>query len=313
MTEVSTVPVSTDAPTAKAALLVEALPYILRFRGKVVVIKYGGNARAGDAEDEAVALAQFAEDVVLMQSVGMLPVVVHGGGPQIGALMARLGKVPEFIEGQRVTDAETLEIARMVLVGKVNREIVSAINVHGALAVGLSGEDANLITAVARPGPLGFVGDVEVVDPSLIERLVAQGLIPVVATIAADAAGQAYNINADAVAGAVAAALKAEKLVFLTDVSGVRANADDPDTMLQTVSVDELDAMVVSGAATSGMVPKVEACTRAVRAGVARAHILDGRVPHALLLELFTDEGVGTMVSADVGAALRSPAAGSSS
>jgi acetylglutamate kinase len=308
----STESVTADAPAAKAAILVEALPYILRFWGKVVVVKYGGNARAGGtvgddaAADDAAALAQFAEDVVLMRSVGMLPVVVHGGGPQIGSMMARLGKVPEFHDGMRVTDAETLEIARMVLVGKVNREIVSAINVHGALAVGLSGEDANLITAVARPGQLGFVGDVEVVDPSLIERLLAQGLIPVVATIAADAAGQAYNINADAVAGALASALKAEKLVFLTDVSGVRADPDDPDTMLRTVSVDELEAMVASGAATSGMVPKVEACTRAVRSGVGRAHILDGRVPHALLLEIFTDEGVGTMVSSDAEIALRS-------
>jgi acetylglutamate kinase len=294
-------------PSAKAAILVEALPYILRFWGKVVVVKYGGNVRpdtghTGDAADsgdaDAEALAQFAADVVLMRSVGMLPVVVHGGGPQIGSLMARLGKVPEFHDdGMRVTDAETLEIARMVLVGKVNREIVSAINVHGALAVGLSGEDANLITAVARPGQLGFVGDVQVVDPSLIERLLAQGLIPVVATIAADAAGQAYNINADAVAGAMAAALKAEKLVFLTDVSGVRADPDNPATMLRTATADELEAMVESGAATSGMMPKVEACTRAVRAGVARAHILDGRVAHALLLEIFTDEGVGTMVS----------------
>ncbi|HXQ75069.1 MAG TPA: acetylglutamate kinase [Acidimicrobiales bacterium] len=298
--------VAADAPAAKAAILVEALPYILRFWGKIVVVKYGGNVRTDDTDDDPVALAQFAEDVVLMRSVGMLPVVVHGGGPQIGSLMARLGKVPEFRDGMRVTDAETLEIARMVLVGKVNREIVSAINVHGALAVGLSGEDANLITAVARSGELGFVGDVEVVDPSLIERLLAQGLIPVVATIAADAAGQAYNINADAVAGAVAAALRAEKLVFLTDVSGVRADPDDPQTMLRTVSVDELEAMVASGAATSGMVPKVEACTRAVRAGVSRAHILDGRVAHALLLEIFTDEGVGTMVSADGGTSLRS-------
>ncbi|HXQ58709.1 MAG TPA: acetylglutamate kinase [Acidimicrobiales bacterium] len=295
-----------DAPAAKAAILVEALPYILRFWGKVVVVKYGGNARTDDDTDETEALAQFAEDVVLMRSVGMLPVVVHGGGPQIGSLMARLGKVPEFRDGQRVTDAETLEIARMVLVGKVNREIVSAINVHGALAVGLSGEDANLITAVARPGQLGFVGDVEVVDPSLIERLLAQGLIPVVATIAADTAGQAYNINADAVAGAVAAALHAEKLIFLTDVAGVRADPDDPETLLRTVSVDELEAMVASGAATAGMIPKVDACTRAVRAGVARAHILDGRVSHALLLELFTDEGVGTMVSTDVGTTRRS-------
>jgi acetylglutamate kinase len=303
---VSTDIVTRDAPEVKAAILVEALPYILRFLGKVVVVKYGGNARPADASADAIgddsaadaaALAHFAEDVVLMRSVGMLPVVVHGGGPQIGSMMARLGKVPEFRDGMRVTDAETLEIARMVLVGKVNREIVSAINMHGALAVGLSGEDANLITAVARPGELGFVGDVEVVDPSLIERLLAQGLIPVVATIAADAAGQAYNINADAVAGAVAAALGAEKLVFLTDVSGLRADPDDPDSMLRTVTADELEAMVASGAATSGMVPKVEACTRAIRAGVARAHILDGRVPHALLLEIFTDEGVGTMVS----------------
>ena len=299
-----------EAPAAKAAILVEALPYILRFWGKIVVVKYGGNVRADDDTDDAAALAQFAEDVVLMRSVGMLPVVVHGGGPQIGSLMERLGMVPEFHDGQRVTDAETLEIVRMVLVGKVNREIVSAINVHGALAVGLSGEDANLITAVARPGQLGFVGDVEVVDPSLIERLLAQGLIPVVATIGADAAGQAYNINADAVAGAVAAALQAEKLVFLTDVSGVRTDPDDPATMLRTVTVDELEALVASGAATSGMVPKVEACTRAVRAGVARAHILDGRVAHALLLEIFTDEGVGTMVSTDVGTSLRSAETG---
>jgi acetylglutamate kinase len=299
-----------DTPAAKAAILVEALPYILRFWGKIVVVKYGGNVRADDDTDDAAALAQFAEDVVLMRSVGMLPVVVHGGGPQIGSLMERLGMVPEFHDGQRVTDAETLEIVRMVLVGKVNREIVSAINVHGALAVGLSGEDANLITAVARPGQLGFVGDVEVVDPSLIERLLAQGLIPVVATIGADAAGQAYNINADAVAGAVAAALQAEKLVFLTDVSGVRTDPDDPATMLRTVTVDELEALVASGAATSGMVPKVEACTRAVRAGVARAHILDGRVAHALLLEIFTDEGVGTMVSTDVGTTLRSAETG---
>jgi acetylglutamate kinase len=299
-----------DTPAAKAAILVEALPYILRFWGKIVVVKYGGNVRADDETDDAAALAQFAEDVVLMRSVGMLPVVVHGGGPQIGSLMERLGMVPEFHDGQRVTDAETLEIVRMVLVGKVNREIVSAINVHGALAVGLSGEDANLITAVARPGQLGFVGDVEVVDPSLIERLLAQGLIPVVATIGADAAGQAYNINADAVAGAVAAALQAEKLVFLTDVSGVRTDPDDPATMLRTVTVDELEALVASGAATSGMVPKVEACTRAVRAGVARAHILDGRVAHALLLEIFTDEGVGTMVSTDVGTTLRSGVTG---
>jgi len=290
----------------RAEVLVEALPYIRRFWGKVVVVKYGGNAlvvEGGGGADGAFdgeredALASFAEDVVLMRSVGMLPVVVHGGGPQIGELMSRLGKVPEFRDGRRVTDAETLDIARMVLVGKVNREIVSAINVHGALAVGLSGEDAKLITAVARSEELGFVGDVSVVAPDILERLLAQGLIPVVATIGTDEAGQAYNINADTVAGALAGALGAEKLIFLTDVAGLRADPEDPDSLLQTVSAEELDAMVASGAAAGGMVPKVEACARAVRAGVARAHILDGRVPHSLLLELFTDQGVGTMVT----------------
>jgi acetylglutamate kinase len=289
----------------RAAMLVEALPYIRRFWGKVVVVKYGGNALVGvDAADVDVAGAQsdalssFAEDVVLMRSVGMLPVVVHGGGPQIGELMARLGKVSEFRDGRRVTDAETLDIARMVLVGKVNREIVSAINVHGALSVGLSGEDANLITAVARSADLGFVGDVAVVAPDILERLLAQGLIPVVATIGTDEAGQAYNINADTVAGALAGALAAEKLIFLTDVAGLRSRADDPRSLLPRATPDDLDAMLASGAASGGMVPKVEACARAVRGGVAGAHILDGRVPHSLLLELFTDEGVGTMITA---------------
>jgi len=316
----------------KAAILVEVLPYIRRFSGKVIVVKYGGNAlfppplpthltrdlpgaevSGGVAETRSVeraasspstaqsaeddALESFAEDVVLMRSVGMLPVVVHGGGPQIGELMSRLGKVPEFRDGMRVTDAETLEIARMVLVGKVNREIVSAMNVHGPLAVGLSGEDANLLTASQRPGGLGFVGDVEVVDPSIIERLLAQGLIPVVATVAADSTGQAYNINADSVAGALAVALGAEKLVFLTDTEGLRADPLDPGSLLRSATADALDAMVSSGAASGGMVPKVEACAQAVRSGVARAHILDGRVTHALLLEVFTDEGVGTMVT----------------
>jgi acetylglutamate kinase len=285
--------------------LVEALPYILRFLGKIIVIKYGGNALAPNGGKSTTAatetgdggaLASFAEDIVLMRSVGMLPVVVHGGGPQIGDLMARLGKVPEFRDGMRVTDAETLEIASMVLVGKVNREIVSAMNVHGSLAVGLSGEDANMITATPRDAALGFVGDVEVVDPSMLERLLAQGLIPVVATIAGDSKGQTYNINADAVAGAIAAALHAAKLIYLTDVTGLRADPDDPESLLRTVSVDELDSMVASGKASAGMIPKVEACARAVRAGVPRAHILDGRVPHALLLEVFTDRGVGTMV-----------------
>lgn len=287
-------------PEAKAGVLVEALPYIRRFWGKVVVVKYGGNilrSKQEDTEvDPAAALASFAEDIVLMRSVGMLPVVVHGGGPQIGELMARVGKEVEFQDGFRVTDGDTIDLVRMVLVGKVNRDIVSAVNVHGALAVGLSGEDANLITATARSETLGYVGDVVDVDPIIVHQLLAQGLIPVVATIGADASGQAFNINADTAAGALAAAVQAEKLVFLTDVSGLRAVPDDPATLIKRATTDDLDALLASGAAIGGMIPKVEACARAVRAGVGHAHILDGRIPHALLLEVFTDEGVGTMV-----------------
>jgi acetylglutamate kinase len=296
------------AAAKTASVLVEALPYIRRFWEKIVVVKYGGNAlhasAAADGEgpgtggvpDEAAALASFAQDVVLMRAVGMLPVVVHGGGPQIGDMMARLGKETEFRHGLRVTDADTLDIARMVLVGKVNRDIVSAINVHGPLAVGMSGEDANLITAAPRHAELGFVGNVSLVDPTMLERLVAEGLIPVVATIGADESGQAYNINADTVAGALAEALHAEKLIFLTDIEGLRVVADDPTTVIHQASLEVIDEIIRSGGAQGGMMPKVEACARAVRAGVSRAHILDGRVPHTLLLELFTDSGVGTMV-----------------
>jgi acetylglutamate kinase len=288
------------AAAKTASVLVEALPYIRRFWEKIVVVKYGGNALhaadGADSEDPGDALASFAEDVVLMRAVGMLPVVVHGGGPQIGALMKRLGKEAEFRNGLRVTDADTLDIARMVLVGKVNRDIVSAINVHGPLAVGMSGEDANLITAAQRHADLGFVGNVALVDPIMLERLLAEGLIPVVATIGADESGQAYNINADTVAGALAEALQAEKLIFLTDIEGLRVVADDPTTVIHQASADVIDEIVRDGGVQGGMIPKVEACATAVRAGVGQAHILDGRVPHALLLELFTDSGVGTMV-----------------
>ena len=286
------VDVRREAAAGKAALLAEALPYIRRFWDKVVVVKYGGAAM----EDPALA-ALFAQDVVLMRSVGMRPVVVHGGGPQIGRLMERLGKQPEFHEGLRVTDAETLEIARMVLVGKVNRDIVAAINVHDPLAVGLSGEDAGLITATARSPELGFVGDVAAVNPTIIERLLTEELIPVVATIGSDPDGQAYNVNADTAAAAIAAALKAEKLVYLTDVPGLLADVADPGSVVVTVTVDELEALLESGTLSGGMIPKIRSCVRAVKGGVGRAHILDGRVPHALLLEIFTPEGIGTMVN----------------
>jgi len=273
-------------------VLAEALPYIRRFSDKVVVVKFGGAAM-----DDPAQAVLFAQDIVLMRSVGMRPVVVHGGGPQIGQLMTRLGKEPEFRDGLRVTDADTLDIARMVLVGKVNRDIVSAINVHAPLAVGMSGEDAGLITATARSPELGFVGDVDAVNASILERVLAQGLIPVVATIGSDVGGQAYNINADTAAGAVAEALRAEKLVYLTDIEGLRRHADDPTTLVSSIAVDELEAMIESGTLEGGMLPKVTSCVRAVRKGVGHAHILDGRMPHALLLEIFTPEGIGTMVS----------------
>jgi acetylglutamate kinase len=278
----------------KATVLVHALPYIRRFAGQVVVVKYGGNALAGASDDDALDL--FAQDIVLMHQVGMRPVVVHGGGPQISDLMKRLGKVTEFRNGLRVTDAETVEIARMVLVGQVNPQLVSAINVHGPLAVGVSGGDAGLIRASVRDPELGFVGDVDDVNPTILHGLIAEGFIPVVATIGVDAAGQAYNINADTVAGAIAEALGAEKLVYLTDIEGLRRVVDDPGSIIRQTTCDELDALMADGTIAGGMIPKVESCVHAVRGGVRRAHILDGRIPHVLLLEIFTDEGIGTMV-----------------
>ena len=281
-------------PEVKAGVLVEALPYIRRFWGQIVVVKYGGNAMSPDGG--AADLAGFAGDIALMRSVGMRPLVVHGGGPQIGEMMTRLGKVPEFREGLRVTDAETLDIARMVLVGKVNRDLVAAINVHAPLAVGVSGEDASILTASVRDPSLGFVGDVATVDPDLLHRLMAEDLVPVVATIGTDGAGQAYNINADTAAGAIAAALGAAKLVYLTDVDGIRTDRHDPATRLSSVTADALEPLLADGTVADGMIPKVRSCLAAVRAGVASAHVLDGRLPHALLLEIFTDEGVGTMV-----------------
>ncbi|HZU71577.1 MAG TPA: acetylglutamate kinase [Acidimicrobiales bacterium] len=281
-----------DDALTKAAVLAEALPYIRRFQDRTVVVKYGGNAM----EDQA-SLELLAQDIVLMSSVGMRPVLVHGGGPQIGELLGRLGKVSEFRDGLRVTDAETLDVARMVLVGKVNRDIVGAINVHAPIAVGLSGEDAGLIRATARSAELGFVGDVAGVDASIVERLLAEDLIPVVATIGSDVSGQAYNINADTAAGALAAALGAEKLVYLTNIEGLMADVTDPDSLLRSVTVGQLRSMLDQGRVEGGMIPKIASCAAAVEAGVARAHILDGRLPHALLLEFFTDEGVGTMVT----------------
>ena len=277
--------------SAKAAVLAEALPYIREFAGSTVVIKYGGHAM------EEPGLAElFAQDVVLMRLVGMNPVVVHGGGPQISELMRRLGKEPEFVDGLRVTDADTVDIVRMALVGKVNREVVTTLNRHGSYAVGLSGEDAGLITVEQRDERLGFVGDVSRVDPAILERMLREELIPVVATVGVDEDGQAHNVNADAAAGAIAQTLRAEKLVYLTDVPGLYRDVADHTSIVSRVDVSGLSALLDDGQVGEGMIPKVQSCIDAIRGGVRRAHILDGRQPHALLLEFFTREGIGTMV-----------------
>jgi len=275
----------------KAGVLAEALPYIREFSGKTVVVKYGGHAM----DDPAIA-ELFAQDVVLMRLVGMNPVVVHGGGPQISDLMRRLGKEPEFVDGMRVTDAETIDIARMALMGKVNRDIVTSLNQHGSYAMGLSGEDAGLLRVVPRDPRLGFVGDVSRVDPAVLERVLREELIPVIATIGVDDAGQAYNVNADAAAGAIAAALRAEKLVYLTDVAGIYEDFGDDSSLISETDVAGLQRLLSAGKVGEGMIPKVRSCIDALEHGVHRAHVLDGRVAHALLLEFFTREGVGTVI-----------------
>jgi acetylglutamate kinase len=284
--------VSTSSPHERAEVLVEALPYIRRFRGQTVVVKFGGNAMT-----DAALARQFAEDVVLMHTVGIRIVVVHGGGPQIGELLARLGIQSEFRDGLRVTDAATLDVARMVLEGKVSSEIVAAINVHGDYAVGLSGADAGLIRASARDPELGFVGDITAVNPHIIDRLLAEEFIPVISTIGSDGSGQAYNINADTVATAVAQAMKAEKLIYLTDVDGLLADVDDPSTLISSIDVKSVHDMIATGSLSGGMIPKARACIDAVEAGVRSVHMVNGTIAHVLLLELFTDEGVGTMIT----------------
>ncbi|HBX77626.1 MAG TPA: acetylglutamate kinase [Acidimicrobiaceae bacterium] len=280
-----------DQPDVVEVLL-QALPYIQRFSNTIMVIKFGGNAMSSPELFE-----QFAQDVVLMHSVGIKPVVVHGGGPQIGEWLRKIGKSTEFVDGHRVTDAETLEIVQMVLMGKVNSEIVSALNVHAPVAVGLSGQDAGLIEAAARHPELGFVGDVTSVDPNIVQRLLALELIPVIATVGSDSEGQAYNINADAVASAIAEALGAAKLLFLTDVAGLLTDVNDEASLIAQVSVAEAAALIESGVVTGGMIPKINGCIEAIDNGVSEVHLIDGRRPHVLLQELFTDQGVGTMVT----------------
>ena len=287
-----------DAALARAQVLVEALPWLERFQGATVVIKYGGNAMTSPELAPA-----FAQDVVFLRYAGLRPVVVHGGGPQINAHLARLGIESTFAGGLRVTTAETMEVVRMVLVGQVNRDVVGALNDHGPIAVGLSGEDAHLITAVRRPAlvdgervDIGYVGDVAAIRPQALTALLDAGQVPVVATVARDGAGDVYNVNADTAAAAIAIALGAEKLVMMTDVEGLYADWPASDEVISAIDGDTLATLLPQ--LSAGMVPKMEACLRAVRGGVPRAHVLDGRLPHALLLELVTDEGVGTMVTA---------------
>lgn len=280
-------------PDVTVEVLLQALPYIEEFHGAVVVVKFGGNAM-GDPD----LFRHFASDVVLMHRIGMRPVVVHGGGPQIGDWLARLGRTSEFVGGRRVTDAETLEVAQMVLIGKVNADIVTALNGFGPVALGLAGTDAHLLEATAQDPELGFVGSVTRVNPELITRTISMGLIPVIATIGVDREGQTYNINADDAATAIAEELAAEKLIFLTDVPGLLADAQDPTTLITQVDGDAVGSMIASGAIAGGMVPKMSGCVRAIEHGVGSVHLVDGRRPHVLLLELLTDAGVGTMVVA---------------
>lgn len=275
----------------KAGVLIEALPYIRTFFGKTFVIKYGGNAMTDPELKKAVVL-----DIILLKYVGVNPVLVHGGGPEITAWMNKVGKQPEFIDGLRVTDAETMEIVQMVLAGKVNKEIVALINRYGGKAIGLSGHDGNLLNARKRGGNLGFVGEVETINADLLHMLSKAGYIPVIASVGSGFDGETYNINADAVAGELASALKADKLIMLTDVEGIFADESDPESLISALEIERARHMIAQGHIAGGMIPKVEACITALENGVARTHIVDGRSLHSLLLEIFTDQGIGTMV-----------------
>lgn len=284
----------------RAEILVEALPYIRQFYGKLFVIKYGGKAMIDEELKRSVV-----KNIVLLRYVGIVPIVVHGGGPEITELMQRLGKEPKFVRGLRVTDAETAEIAEMVLAGKINKELVDLINRSGSLAVGLNGKDANLLRASKIPPErtggvdLGFVGEVEEVNPSVLHLLSSAGYIPVVSSTSADEEGNTLNLNADHVAGKIAAALKSTKLIFLTDVDGIYRDPNDPSTLISVLKASEAKELLQKGVIERGMIPKVEACLEALANGVPQTHIINGSIPHALLMEVFTDKGIGTMIVAD--------------
>jgi acetylglutamate kinase len=279
----------------KARTLMEALPYIQKFRDQTVVIKYGGHAMI-----DATLKQSVMQDVILLESIGINPVIVHGGGPEITSLMDRVGLEARFVDGQRVTDADALDIAEMVLAGKLNGEIVSRLNLLGGRAVGLSGKDGNMILArkleTAEGEDLGYVGEVQRIDASLLRLLDGHTFIPVISPIGMGADGQTYNINADTVAAEIAIALGAAKLVLLTDVRGICRDAKDPSTLINRVRLKEIDRLIGDGIIRGGMIPKVNACRRALQEGVGSTHIIDGRLPHAMLIEVFTDTGIGTML-----------------
>ncbi len=280
-----------DAAT-RVRVLSEALPYIQQFADRTVVVKYGGAAmKDSNLKDKVI------RDIVFLSCVGLRPIVVHGGGPEINNWLGKIGIEPLFKDGLRVTDAPTMDVVEMVLVGRVNKEIVSLINQAGGSAVGLCGKDGNLITA--RPQGqegIGFVGEVSSVNIKVLDTLVGNGYIPVVSSVAADANGQAYNINADTVAGEIAAALNAEKLILLTDTAGILKDYKDPSTLIPKIDIQEARSLIKTGVVAGGMIPKVNCCVRSLAQGVRASHIIDGRIPHALLLEIFTDGGIGTMI-----------------
>lgn len=282
----------TSDPHLRARTLVEALPYIRRFHDQVIVIKYGGNVLG----DEAASLTELAEDVALMRSVGMRPVIVHGGGPQIDELANRLGLTASFVHGLRVTDAAMLEVVRMALLGTVNPAIVTALGHQGAAAVGLSGADSSLAIATRISDELGFVGEIRRVQALVVTELVEAGVVPVVASLGVEVGGGLLNVNADSFAAALAVALGAAKLIFLTNVVGLLEEVDDPGSLIARAGVDEVQRLIEGGQIQGGMIPKVAAALGAATGGVERVHLIDGTVPHSLLLELLTDEGVGTMI-----------------
>ncbi|MDJ0678817.1 MAG: acetylglutamate kinase [Xenococcaceae cyanobacterium MO_167.B52] len=283
-----------EAEATRVRVLSEALPYIQKFTNRTVVIKYGGAAMK-----DGRLKAGVIRDIVFLSCVGVRPVVVHGGGPEINIWLDKLGIEPQFKDGLRVTNADTMDVVEMVLVGRVNKELVSLINQAGSAAVGLCGKDANLIQArpVGKEG-VGFVGEVTNIDTRIIESLVTSGYVPVISSVAADETGQAYNINADTVAGEIAAALQAEKLILLTDTPGILEDYHNPSTLLTQLDIQKARELIDRGIVSGGMIPKVNCCVRSLAQGVKAAHILDGRIPHALLLEIFSDEGIGSMIIA---------------